>query len=159
VEGRNANYRNRIEPKQCDRSGVAVVSGAGRHVTSAGRSPIHIRAFSPPPRPKVLMSLLGRLFGRKPSPSQSDSSSGRIGYRVLELSGEEVHRQADEMGEMYYDCPNCGQAERINNMGKMMLKANAEAFCAMTCRKCGQLFDAGPRVKFGKCPGFDYSQL
>jgi hypothetical protein len=106
------------------------------------------------------MSLLGRLFGRKaPASISNDGSSGGAGFRAVHMSSEEVNHHADDIGEMYYDCPKCGQAERINNMGKMMLKANPAAFGAMTCRKCNHVFDAGLRVKFGKCPGFDYSQL
>lgn len=60
---------------------------------------------------------------------------------------------------MYFDCPECGFCDRINNMGKVMLKANPAALSSVDCKKCGHKFDAGPRVKFGKCPGFDYSQL
>jgi hypothetical protein len=75
------------------------------------------------------------------------------------FSSEEANKVADDMGEMYYDCPSCNHCERINNIGKMLLKQNPSAFKDTSCPKCGHRFNAGPRAKFGKCPGFDYSKL
>ena len=61
--------------------------------------------------------------------------------------------------EMYFDCPKCGHSARINNVGKTSFQGNPSSFRNTPCSKCGQTFDAGPRVKFGQCPGFDYSTL
>jgi ribosomal protein S27AE len=105
------------------------------------------------------MGLFDKLFGRKNQPSSTPTPPASPGYRVISASSEEVNQNAAQMGEMYFDCPKCGNAQRINNVGKMMLKANPASFSNMKCTKCGATFDAGPRVKFGKCPGFDYSQL
>jgi rubredoxin len=99
------------------------------------------------------MGLFSKLFSR----NKEAEAPAAGGYRVLSASSEEVNRHSEEMGEMYFDCPKCNAAQRINNIGKMMLKANPAAFSSMKCSKCGHMFDAGPRVKFGKCPGFDYT--
>ncbi len=103
------------------------------------------------------MGLFDKLF--KTKPKAETPSSGGGGYRVFTASSDEINKHSEEMGEMYYDCPKCKTAQRINNIGKMMLKANPAAFRNTTCPKCNHTYDAGPRVKFGKCPGFDYSQL
>ena len=105
------------------------------------------------------MGLFDKLFGSKSQPTATPPPASSSGVRVLSFTSEQVNQQAADMGEMYFDCPKCGNAQRINNVGKMMLKANPGAFSSMKCAKCGHTFDAGPRVKFGKCPGFDYSQL
>ncbi len=104
------------------------------------------------------MGLFSKLFSREKEKTESSSGSGG-GYRVITASSEEVNRNAEQLGEMYFDCPKCATAQRINNIGKMMLKSNPNAFSNWNCTKCGHTFNAGPRVKFGKCPGFDYSQL
>jgi len=94
------------------------------------------------------MGFLSKLFSRdKQTPA---SSTG--GYRVVSATSDDVNRNAEEMGEMYFDCPKCGTGQRINNIGKMMLKSNPAAFSHMKCTKCAHMFDAGPRVKFGKVP-------
>ncbi len=61
--------------------------------------------------------------------------------------------------EMYFDCPKCGHSARINNVGKTSFQGNPSSFRNTPCSKCGHAFDAGPGVKFGQCPGFDYSKL
>jgi hypothetical protein len=61
--------------------------------------------------------------------------------------------------EMYFDCSKCGHCERVNNVGKTSFQGNPSSFRNTPCSKCGHSFDAGPRVKFGQCPGFDYSKL
>ena len=95
------------------------------------------------------MGFFSKIFSR----SERSEPSTAGGYRVVSATSEEVNRNADEMGEMYFDCPKCNAAQRINNIGKMMLKANPAAFSSMKCNKCGHTFDAGRRVKFGTCPG------
>ena len=67
-------------------------------------------------------------------------------------NGNEINRNSEEMGEMYYDCPKCGHPERINNIGKMLLKTNPYAFKDITCNNCGHTFDAGACIKFGTIP-------
>jgi hypothetical protein len=106
------------------------------------------------------MGFFTRLFsGGKGNAESSSAGASGGGFRVVTATSEEVNRNSEEMGEMYFDCPKCQTAQRINNMGKMILKANPDAFSNTTCQKCGRVYNAGPRVKFGKCPGFDYSQL
>jgi rubredoxin len=94
------------------------------------------------------MGFLSKLFSR----DKETHAPSAAGYRVFSASGDEVNRNAEEMGEMYFDCPKCSAAQRINNIGKMMLKANPAALSSMKCNKCGHTFDAGRRVKFGTCP-------
>ena len=62
----------------------------------------------------------------------------------------------DATEEMYFDCPKCKHCERLNNLGKSLYQANPASLRDTACAKCGHHFDAGPRVKFGLCPGFDY---
>src|SRR5262245_41479288 len=110
----------------------------------------------------MTMSFFSRLFGRSGGSggggaSASHSASPSLGVRVF--TSDEVNRVADKAGEMYYDCPKCGTCARINNIGKMMLESNPNAFANHPCQSCGHRFDAGRRLKHGKCPGFDYSTL
>jgi hypothetical protein len=64
----------------------------------------------------------------------------------------------DDTDEMYFDCPKCKRCERLNNLGKSLYQANPASLRDTKCAKCGHQFDAGPRVKFGLCPGFDYNK-
>lgn len=78
---------------------------------------------------------------------------------VKTFSRDEVKCVEEDMGEMYYDCPRCKHCERVSNLGKVVYQSDLNALDNMSCTKCGHQFDAGPQVKFGRCPGFDYSQL
>lgn len=57
------------------------------------------------------------------------------------ISIADIERNDQEMGEMYLHCPNCGEDERINDMGKLMLKQGNNVFANYTCKKCGTVFD------------------
>ena len=71
---------------------------------------------------------------------------------IQSFSTEEVSRNAEELGEMYFDCPHCGHCERLNDVGKTLYKANPFQFKDYACLKCKKQFDAAPRMKFGICP-------
>lgn len=61
--------------------------------------------------------------------------------------------------EMYFDCPQCHNCERLNNVGKKLYQSNPFQFQNIKCIKCKHEFNAAKRMKFGPCPGFDYSTL
>jgi DNA-directed RNA polymerase subunit RPC12/RpoP len=80
-----------------------------------------------------------------------------IGWPV-QYSPDEVQQISDDLGDMYFDCPHCGHNERLNNVGKVVYESNPFAYKEYSCKGCNRVFDAGPRMKFGKCPGYDYSK-
>jgi MinD superfamily P-loop ATPase len=79
-------------------------------------------------------------------------------FHQYSFTEKELDRIDAEMGEMYFDCPKCGFCQRLGNVAKAVLNRNPLQFRNTTCSKCGHQFDAGPRMKFGDCPGFDYSK-
>lgn len=58
----------------------------------------------------------------------------------------------EQPDEMYFDCPFCGHAERLNDVGKSVYNTNPFMFKDFNCTACKKSFDAGPRMKFGPCP-------
>jgi len=71
------------------------------------------------------------------------------------FSSDDLDRVDAEMGDMYYDCPKCGFCQPLGNLAKAVYKANPYEFRNRTCAKCGHEFNAGQRMKFGKCPSPD----
>ncbi|MGO9119694.1 MAG: hypothetical protein ACLQPD_19040 [Desulfomonilaceae bacterium] len=67
---------------------------------------------------------------------------------------EELRRIDAEMGEMYYDCPQCGFAERLGDLAKAVYNKNPSAVFRPNekCAKCGHVVSPATRVKFGKAP-------
>ena len=57
------------------------------------------------------------------------------------------------MGEMYYDCPNCGHCQRMGNLAKAVYKTSPFEFKDRECARRGKTFNAAARVKLGPCPG------
>ena len=84
--------------------------------------------------------------------ANKEEDSGPKHMSVVSFTTEEANKVSDAMGEMYFDCPRCGHCERINNLGKMALQRSPTIFRNTKCVKCGEVFDAAPRAKFGECP-------
>lgn len=93
-------------------------------------------------------------FGKKQSNNVSNSPQG-----FLTFSSFDAAQAGEEMGEMYFQCPKCGTYERINDIGKMMLKSDPSYFTSIDCIKCKHTYNARVRIQKGRCPGFDYSEI
>lgn len=114
------------------------------------------------------MNFLRKLFGKK-QPSTVTKQSGAAAkppsaepnqpMRFVTFSSFDADRAAEELGEMYFQCPKCGTYERVNNIGKMLLQSDPTYFTQIECIKCKHPYNARVRLQKGKCPGFDYSQL
>lgn len=102
------------------------------------------------------MNFLRKLFGKKQS-QPSGGSNEQV--KLFTFSSFEADRVAEETGEMYFQCPKCGTYERVNNVGKMLLKSDPNYFTSIDCIKCKHTYNARVRLQKGKCPGFDYSQV
>jgi hypothetical protein len=68
------------------------------------------------------------------------------------VSVEEIQRIDKEMGELYLHCPKCGNEERINDMGKLMLKKGNNVFAKYPCKKCGTVFNGARHTRHGTGP-------
>jgi hypothetical protein len=82
--------------------------------------------------------------------AQQASQNGHFLITQLSFSAEELEQNANTYGEMYFNCPGCGHCERVNDIGKAILKTNPFAWKTYKCLKCGHTFDAAPRIKFGE---------
>jgi DNA-directed RNA polymerase subunit RPC12/RpoP len=85
------------------------------------------------------MSFWSKLFGKKTSEPAAQPAQPGITSQLLSI--DDIQRNDQEMGEMYLHCPKCGEEERINDMGKMMLKQGNNVFANYKCKKCGVAFD------------------
>ncbi len=63
------------------------------------------------------------------------------------ISVGDVQRNDQKMGEMYLHCPRCGEEERINDMGKLMLNQGNNIFANYKCKICGLVFDGAKNIK------------
>lgn len=104
------------------------------------------------------MSFLRRLFQKnQPRTTSHQPQKDMSTYRTF--SSFDAHRAVEEMGEMYFQCPKCGSYERVNDIGKMMLKSDPNYFARIECIKCRHPYNARSRIRQGRCPGFDYSEV
>ena len=69
------------------------------------------------------------------------AKQAQSGFSSQLLSVADIQRNDQEMGEIYLRCPKCSEEERINDMGKMMLKHGNNVFSNYKCKKCGVVFD------------------
>lgn len=113
------------------------------------------------------MSWWKKLFTRTPAEGGNTAHlkvSKEAGVITMEGSVEALSMDLDnanrEFGEMYYQCPKCRYSIRINDVGKMMLKADVQVFRSQfgdrQCKRCGHRFTAHEQVMSGSCPDFDY---
>lgn len=93
-------------------------------------------------------------IGRKQSDNDSNSQQP-----FQSFSSFDAAQVGEEMGEMYFQCPNCGAYERVNDIGKMMLKSDPNYFTSIDCIKCKYTYNARVRIQKGRCPGFDYTEM
>lgn len=87
----------------------------------------------------------------------SDSLESNLQFTTVANSWDDVDDIAAEMGEMHFQCPKCRVYERVNNVGAVLLKADANLLKRIDCVECGYTYDARARLKQGECPGWDYS--
>ncbi|MDL1912694.1 hypothetical protein FBQ81_18705, partial [Chloroflexi bacterium CFX6] len=76
-------------------------------------------------------------IGRKQSDNDSNSQQP-----FQSFSSFDAAQVGEEMGEMYFQCPNCGAYERVNDIGKMMLKSDPNYFTSIDCIKCKYTYNA-----------------
>lgn len=80
-------------------------------------------------------------------PASAPAATGGPGFRSTFVSVAEIERIDREMGELYLHCPHCAEEERINDVGKLMLKQGNNVFAAYPCKKCGIVFDGAQHMR------------
>lgn len=108
----------------------------------------------------VVAAVLGLIIGslkRKHAGSITPGPIGGMSFHTF--SSIDTDRVAEEMGEMYFQCPQCSTYERVNNIGKMMLKSDPNYFTSVQCIKCKHTYNARARLQKGQCPDIDQGVL
>lgn len=82
-----------------------------------------------------------------PPPGAAKPASSGPGFRSVFVSVADIERIDREMGELYLHCPHCGEEERINDVGKLMLAQGNNVFAQYACKKCGTVFDGAQNLR------------
>lgn len=97
------------------------------------------------------MNVLRKLFGLR-SNTEASQKPGNLSSGFVAFNSDDLDRASKKMGELYFQCPNCGAYERVNDVGKVMLQHNPTYFTSINCIECNHQYNARERIQKGTIP-------
>jgi|GEM_PF-4290613 len=95
------------------------------------------------------MNILRKLFGFM---NRSNTKPSNLSASFVTFNSVDLDRASQKMGELYFQCPNCGTYERVNDVGKVMLQQNPTYFTKINCIDCNHEYNARERIQKGTMP-------
>ena len=99
------------------------------------------------------MNILKRLFGFiNRDKVKTSQKSNNLPANFVTFGSADLDRASRQMGELYFQCPNCETYERVNDIGKLMLQQNPTYFTSVNCIECNHEYNARDRIQKGTIP-------